>query len=73
MLFRGPRLVLLCGPYYTVIIILYDRTIIDYIIHAKTAKVYKGCGLKKAWVKKSCEVQGGSHGMAAMMLMVIKF
>ena len=32
-----------------------------------------GCGLQKAWVRKSCEIKGGGHEMAAMMLMMINF
>ena len=63
------------------VILQYDRT----SIHAKTAKLYKKsmivtfpncikeCSIQKAWVKKSCEIKGGGHEMAAMMLMKINF
>ena len=42
-------------------------------IHANTANLYeKGEAFNKTWVKKSCEIKGGSHEMAVMMLMIIQ-
>ena len=46
--------------------ILYDTKRSE--IHIKTAKLYKkGAAFKK----KSCEIKGGSHEKAAMILMII--
>ena len=43
-----------------------------YHIHARTANVYiERAWPSKVWVKKSCEIKGGGHEIAAMMLTII--
>ena len=36
----------------------------------KTAKLYKRVRPLKAWVKINCEIKGGGHEMAAVMIII---
>ena len=44
-----------------------------YLIHTKTAKLYKKGVAFKGLGEKSCEIKGGGHEMAAMVLMIMHF